>query len=154
MAKSIKDLLRLNESTVKRVVSSNVIIDVIYEALAEAVRKVVYDTYESNAINPYDRREDEGGLSDKANYNYKVEVSRNMFVVKVSNDTPANGNASDLASLIINGVGYDWQFSEMYNWQPYPRDFIKYARKRLINDGILKRVLKSELKKYGINLVD
>lgn len=153
--KTISELVSTTRSTYYQVVNDEDVIDIIKEALSEAVKEIVYKGYISNANEPYIRREDEGGLSDVRNYNHITKyLGKNSFVVKVSNDTESVGKGGDLTNIIINGQGYDWKHSEIYNLQPFPRDFIAYAKEELNRSGRLKEIIKQKLKSKGIKVVD
>lgn len=154
--KTISELVSTTRSTYYQVVNDEDVIDIIKEALSEAVKEIVYKGYISKANEPYIRREDEGGLSDTRNYNHMTKyLGKNSFVVKVSNDTEVVGTSGDLLSnIIINGKGYYWRNSEIYRLQPYPRDFIAYAKEELNRSGRLKEIIKQKLKSKGIKVVD
>lgn len=152
--KSIDDMIYKTKGLVHQALSSDEIIDLIKETMSEAVEEVVYATYESTAFTPYERRENEGGLSDVRNYKHEITITPDMFKIRVYNNTPSMGKEKDLSTLIINGIGYDWENSDIYKMQPYPRDFIKVALRELIESGKLKRLIKQKLESKGLRLVD
>lgn len=105
------------------------------EQLSEAVHKSVYNTY---VPEHYKRRADNGGLSDRTNFN----ISEADNSVIITNDTPLdNGNtAYRLDDIVVNGMGY----------MPFPRDFYSEAAENISETNTLTAIMKEGLKRRGV----
>jgi hypothetical protein len=55
------------------------------------------------------------------------------------------------ASIVDEGIGYEWKDSRIYQMQPYPRPFVENTFKELA-DGKAKQALIDGLKKQGIDV--
>lgn len=113
----------------------NEVAETAKEQLSEAVHKSVYNTY---VPEHYKRRTDNGGLSDRTNFNvYEADNS-----VIITNDTPLdNGNtAYRLDDIVVNGMGY----------MPFPRDFYSEAAENISETNTLTAIMKEGLKRRGI----
>lgn len=102
------------------------------ESMEMAVHKDVYAKYTpsgkgtayTNGVGGYRRRKGKGGLSDPSNFDIQIYQQPNGNIVGyVRNITRGVGKAFELDEVIVNGMGYDWTESRIYNMQPFPRDF-------------------------------
>jgi hypothetical protein len=137
---------------VKETVINNVI-DYIYEVMRNEIYMTVYNEYSPTQ---YERRYDSnGGLADKTQFNYKLDVSSNGFTINIFNDAKANGdnNGDYLDEIIVEGDKYTWEKSKIYEMQPFPRDFYQATLEELIDSGVLFNIVKTKLKDKGINII-
>lgn len=131
----------------------------VKEIESSTIQNVVYNEYEPYI---YQRREDNGGLSDVNNMKSRVAKTPNGFVLTVKNTTSLSGmvNAKNLAELVEYGDdnGYG-EYSYKYNRS---KDAIRYLKSRpfteettqyLIQSNSAERILKIGLQKRNIKIV-
>lgn len=138
-------------ATIIQAVTESTVIDYIYDVLQDAIEQIVYEAYKGS----YQRRHNVGGLADKKFFDFTVDkVSDNKMIINVYTNVKTNGrNKSDyLDKIIVEGDSYDWENSEIYKMQPFPRDFYEYAENELRSDPTFKKLLADSLKKKGITL--
>lgn len=123
---------------------------------SENIKEVVYNSY---APKVYDRREDNGGLSDIGNMKHQVISGGNHVVLSVDNTTMSNPNYNpnnkspfELAGLVEYGDGagfgeYDYKSSPDYL---QPRRFIEKTKQDLEN-GKAREIMIKGLIKEGIS---
>ena len=120
------------------------------KALREAIREA-YNEYTSSADNPYKRREyRRGGLLDR---NYMMDyISSDGLSVRVRQESPSPVGGKYLVDVYVTrGDLYNWESSEIYGLQPFPRDFYFYAKFKLeerlpelVKDAFEQRGIKAE----------
>jgi len=125
---------------------------------SQNVKDVVYNSYSPKV---YDRREDNGGLSDVDNMHHEIFAGGNTVVMSVDNETMSNPdympNFKDpfqIAGLVEygnnNGYGeYDYPYHEDYLKS---RAFIE-ATKQDLENGKAKEMFIKGLAKEGINSI-
>lgn len=96
------------------------------------IQTEVYDAYESEAIEPYERRGDGtrdgwGGLQNRDNMVAIVKDNGDKIEMSIVNMAHGDDDARNtyLAPWIESGTGYYWKNSEVYYKQPFPRPFTK-----------------------------
>lgn len=121
--------------------------------MKDAVEEVVYDAYTPSL---YERRGDNGGLSDPENLELvKIEkvshkVSKLVFE-NITRGNPAYFSGDKLldstAETIVNGIESNWSYSG--EWQE-PRDFVSRLRE-MINErkDLINNAIKKDLKNLG-----
>lgn len=113
---------------------------------------MVYDKYDSPAIEPYERRYDNGGLSDPRNI--KLVGSGpvpNGYYIEVR-DLAKDEDGLPLDEIIESGEGYHWKESQIYKKQPYPRPFYEAAEKFAVEGGWFANDLKKGLQDRGFTV--
>lgn len=133
-------------------------VQLMYEKMREMIYRTVYGQYTPTQ---YQRRYDSnGGLGDIGTYDFDLDVNSNGFTIKMytnaeGNSSYSNANLSGqpLDETIVTGVGYSWTESQIYENQPYPRDFYKATLDALIDGGELHYILENKLGEKGINIV-
>lgn len=88
--------------------------------------RVEHDVYPLYTPKQYKRREREGGIADPSMYGYTVDPSTQTLRVF--------DNRREVGVVEI-GVGYQWERSEIYGMQPYPRPYFNKAEQDIIADG-------------------
>lgn len=126
----------------------------IKEMESANVDEFVYSAYDPKE---YERRMNNGGLSDINNMSHTVNISSNSVELTVDNNTmsnpefmPRNGTPHEIASEIEYGYGYDYGgFGGAFEEE---RPFIRETRNEL-KYGQAKKLLQEGLKKQGINSI-
>lgn len=137
--------------TVKQTIVENAI-NYIYEVMKNEIYTTVYNAYDPTQ---YKRRYDSsGGLADMSQFNYKLDINNSGFSITVYDDAKANGDnhGEYLDEIIVNGDMYTWKNSNIYEMQPFPRDFYQATLEELIDKGELFYIVQSRLKDKGINI--
>ncbi len=125
----------------------------IYKSLEDDVAKEVVDTMKDrinedvyNAYSPtlYERRKENGGLLDDANFLTEM-VDDNTL--KVKNVT--HGSGKYIVPIIEEGVGYTWENSNIYGRQPFPRPFVANTREELRGEKLRLAISKALQKRFG-----
>lgn len=100
------------------------------ESMKMAIKKDVYARYRATG---YKRRKEDGGLLDDDNINVMVyrDSHTGNIIGYAKNTATGEGNAWELDRVIVEGVGYDWETSNIYFLQPFPRDFYKGTIERI-----------------------
>ena len=113
----------------------NEVADTVKDNMAEAVHTSVYDAYSPQY---YNRRMNNGGLSDTHN----MEVTEIKNGISVHNAAPLDNGHNDynLDEIIVYGLGN----------QPFERDFYAETAERLQENQEHTEALKQGLKKRGI----
>ena len=133
-------------------------VKLIYETMKDMVYEIVYNTYRPTQ---YKRRYDnDGGLGDMNTYDFEINnLTQDGFVLRVFSNATGNVNAPNpnlvgkpIDECIVEGVGYSWEASKIYQNQPYPRDFYTATLHSLIDTGVLYNILKTKLKEKGMNI--
>jgi len=86
--------------------------------------------------------------------NYSIDIEGNKIIIRLINNTLGNDDykyhSNDYIDLIIaKGNGYTWENSNIYNMQPYPRNFYETAT-QLLKDGDVRNTIIRELKSKGL----
>lgn len=115
----------------------NEVADTVKDNMTEAVHTSVYDAYSPQY---YNRRMNNGGLSDTHN----MEVTEIKNGISVHNATPLDNGRNDynLDEIIVYGLGN----------QPFERDFYAETAERLQENQEHTEALKQGLKKRGIEV--
>lgn len=115
----------------------NEVADTVKDNMTEAVHTSVYDAYSPEY---YNRRMNNGGLSDTQN----MEVTKIQNGISVHNATPLDNGRNDysLDDIIVYGLGN----------QPFERDFYTETADKLQENQKHTEVLKQGLKKRGIEV--
>ncbi len=115
----------------------NEVADTVKDNMTEAVHTSVYDAYSPQY---YNRRMNNGGLSDTQN----MEVTEIQNGISVHNATPLDNGRNDysLDEIIVYGLGN----------QPFERDFYAETVERLQENQEHTEALKQGLKKRGIEV--
>lgn len=129
--------------------------NIVKETMSKHVKTDVYDTYKSNAVNKYERRGDSGGLSDIRNYKSEINnIDKNLTEIFIYNDTKGNSSDGyrDIIPVIEYGEGYQWESSEIYKMQPYPRPFNENTASELRENNVISDTVKKVLKSKGYDV--
>lgn len=115
----------------------NEVADTVKDNMTEAVHTSVYDAYSPQY---YNRRMNNGGLSDTHN----MEVTEIKNGISVHNAAPLDNGRNDynLDEIIVYGLGN----------QPFERDFYAKTVERLQENQEHTEALKQGLKKRGIEV--
>lgn len=115
----------------------NEVADTVKDNMTEAVHTSVYDAYSPQY---YNRRMNNGGLSDTHN----MEVTEIQNGISVHNAAPLDNGRNDynLDEIIVYGLGN----------QPFERDFYAETAERLQENQEHMEALKQGLKKRGIEV--
>ena len=116
----------------------------------EVINEVVYNAYSPTY---YERRYEDGGLSDKENMEHDIEETANGFIISVKNITKGNDEYSEadghtdgyIADIIEEGKGYGYDLDSVIGARPFTeisQNVIDYTDK--IENTIIR-----ELKKKG-----
>ena len=116
----------------------------------EVINEVVYNAYSPTY---YERRYEDGGLSDKENMEHDIEETANGFIISVKNITKGNDEYSEaegytdgyIADIIEEGKGYGYGLDDVIGARPFTeisQNVIDYTDR--IEDTIIR-----ELKKKG-----
>ena len=131
---------------------------------SEKVKEEVYGTYTPKQ---YERREDDGGLSDVRNMKHDTEtLSDGGVVLEVRNETMSNEEflpdgkqPFEIAGVVeygqmYQGDVYDWPEGREPQNDDYklPRSFIEATRRELVARGVHVRKLRNSLRKQGLNV--
>jgi len=138
--------------TIKQAIEEDVI-NYIYKVMQEMIYASVYYQYEPTQ---YGRRyEEPGGLADINQFDYRIDMSQMGFTINVFDNAKAVGDnmGEYLDEIIIRGDMYTWTESNIYQKQPFPRDFYQATLEQLLDSGILFSKVKSSLKIRGINVI-
>lgn len=111
----------------------------------------VYDKYTPSGQNPYERRYDNGGLSDFRNIELVSSgPTANGFEIEVRDMAEGIDGEGPIDQVIESGVGYTWTESDIYKRQPYPRPFYEGAEKMMMQSGAFERALMDGLRRRGL----
>ena len=135
-------------------VLQNEVAEVVKQNMSETIIEETYTAYESEAIEPYERRGLDGGLADTSNM--VVERIDDTTII-IRNLTPGNDSYSiytdgPIDRIIVYGTGYQWDRSKIYRLQPFPRDFYAGTKARLEKNKNHIIAFKNGLKKRGLNI--
>lgn len=133
----------------------NEVAETVKQEMSETIKEETYNAYSPKS---YQRREDDGGLSDVRNMQTAI-VNANTIGIK--NETKGNAAYADardgydpgnIDEIIVYGSGYRWTDSEIYKTQPFPRDFYSGTVSRLNQNGNHIKALADGLRKQGLNV--
>lgn len=121
--------------------------DALKAEVRRSVETNVYDRYQPTA---YERRRDDGGLSDTDNYVTYTESIGNehtLFLDSITADNHYTGNGSrKITDVVETGKGYSY-------WEDaFPRPFMEKALEQGLADGSLENALYNGLQRQGIPL--
>lgn len=149
-----------NEGFYNRIVNDiketivNDCVKLMYEKMQEMVYRTVYGAYQPTV---YQRRYENGGLADMGLYDFQLDINTNGFTIRMYTDVEGadggNLQGKPLDECIIEGDNYSWVDSQIYQNQPFPRDFYKATFDALIYNGELHYILENELGKKGIKII-
>ena len=115
-----------------------------------AVFPDVYEKYTPHGKNPYERRYDNGGLSDYQNIELVASgTTGSGYEIEVRDMAEGIDGEGPIDQVIETGVGYSWTESDIYKKQPYPRPFYADAEKMMINNGLFENALRRGLQNAG-----
>lgn len=107
------------------------LIDVSYEVAEEikeiekeVIEEVVYNAYEPRF---YERRQEKGGLSDKANMQEEIDLTKDGLSISVKNVTKGNSEYSKtegytdgcISDIIEDGKGYGYDLDDYIGARPF-----------------------------------
>lgn len=150
--KNLNDLeAYIKKNAMQVLARSSEIERVMSEVMVQAVVDVVYGHYSPSV---YERRMDEGGLSDVRNYgitDFGINATGDVFIT-FENLTEGNDSMSGkyITDTIVEGRKEDW--NKTGEWSE-PRDFIGEAARRLRdNPSELINAFKNGLQSKGFNI--
>lgn len=99
--------------------------------IAYMVETAVYPAYSPTE---YKRRGTGGGLADKSLY----EVTNGDMTLTVSDNRREVG-------VVESGIGYQWENSQIYKMQPFPRPYFEQAEQNTAEDAepMIQQILSS-----------
>ncbi|MFC0903873.1 hypothetical protein ACFHWD_04105 [Clostridium sp. MT-14] len=154
MANSLQQLREQLISRAREVAQKDMT-EKIKDVEIETIEKTVYDAYYPMM---YERRMSNNGLIDRKNIDAQFTDNVNGISMYVTNNTRGNtkwimGSTSGYIEHIIEeGIGYTWEYSDIYKQQPYPRPFTKNTINDLKQNKQYVQALKNGLKKSGIDV--
>lgn len=143
----LKSLFRHLEKQATKVLINDVA-NVAKEEMSQTIKEEVYKSYSPTE---YERREDDGGLSDVRNMVAKPEGNNE---ISIRNMTTGSGDdySQLIDQIIVYGQGYTWEESEIYKMQPFPRDFYKMTAERLKGNQKHLTAFKAGMTKLGFKI--
>ena len=116
----------------------------------EVINEVVYNAY-SPAY--YERRYEDGGLSDKENMEHDIEETANGFIISVKNITKGNDEYSEaegytdgyIADIIEEGKGYGYDLDSVIGARP----FTEISQNVIDYTDRIDNVINKEFKRKG-----
>ena len=116
----------------------------------EIINEVVYDAYSPTY---YERRYEDGGLSDKENMEHDIEETANGFIISVKNITKGNDEYSEaegytdgyIADIIEEGKGYGYGLDDVIGARP----FNEVSQEVIDSTNRIENTIIRELKKRG-----
>lgn len=145
---SLEKALNRIKKDVKKTIE-NEVSNKIKETMKERIQEDVYDKYEPTQ---YVRRREDGGLLDDDNIKSKTISIKDNISLEITNETLSDSHLKRLDKVIEYGVGYEWEDSEIYKMQPYPRPFINNTKEQIDNENIHIDTLKKSLKSKGYDI--
>ena len=115
--------------------------------------KVMTEVYDKYKPTEYERRYDEGGLSDYRNIEIEernYDAGGGRYEIGVRNLTEGIDGEGPIDTVIEEGVGYTWKGSRIYAMQPYPRPFYAPAEAMIEEGNYLERALGEGLERNGL----
>ena len=111
----------------------------------------VYDKYTPHGkVMHYERRYDDGGLADPENIErVGGGPTPTGYEIEIRNMTEGIDGGGPIDQIIETGMGYEWEGSDIYKKQPYPRPFYDAAEKMMIRDGYFENALMRVLQAEG-----
>jgi hypothetical protein len=117
---------------------------VVTQEMSEVIKDVEYPKYTPTE---YVRLGDDGGLSDVRLM--QVEVL-NDNTISITNERM--DGSRDVAQIFASGVGYEWRNSEIYQMQPFPRDFYADTVLSLLRNRLHIQGMKKGLERQGLKV--
>lgn len=126
--------------------------DVVADEMSQAVYDIVYAAYPNPIV--YERRMDEGGLSDVRNVELtSIEVENNQIKLTIENLTEGQDNMQGKFITDTIEEGRKGNFNNPNGIWAEPRPFIKETVERLNrNPKELTKALKQSLKEIGFDV--
>ena len=116
----------------------------------EVINEVVYNAYSPTY---YERRCEDGGLSDKENMEHDIEETANGFIISVKNITKGNDEYSEaegyttgyIADIIEEGKGYGYGLDNIIGARPFNEE----SQEEIDSTNRIENTIIRELKKRG-----
>ena len=116
----------------------------------EVINEVVYNAYSPTY---YERRYEDGGLSDKKNMEHDIEETANGFIISVKNITKGNDEYSEaegytdgyISDIIEEGKGYGYGLDDVIGARP----FNEVSQEVIDSTNRIENTIIRELKKRG-----
>ena len=116
----------------------------------EVINEVVYNAYSPTY---YERRYEDGGLSDKENMEHDIEETANGFIISVKNITKGNDEYSEaegytdgyIADIIEEGKGYGYGLDDVIGARP----FTEISQNVIDYTDRIDNVINKEFKRKG-----
>ena len=116
----------------------------------EVINEVVYNAYSPTY---YERRYEDGGLSDKENMEHDIEETANGFIISVKNITKGNDEYSEaegytdgyIADIIEEGKGYGYGLDDIIGARP----FTEISQNVIDYTDRIDNVINKEFKRKG-----
>lgn len=124
----------------------------VKEIESENANEFVYNSYDPTV---YERRGNDGGLSDVRNMNHVVDTSGNSTTLEVTNDTMSNPDFlpwQDTPHKIAQEVEFGFGYNYGNGNEPYAQE--RPFQRETINElatGKAKKLLQKGLKELGID---
>ena len=142
--RNINDLQKYTRQTAAKILQTTVT-EKAKDVLMDCIDRA-YNEYKSRADRPYERRYSNHGLGDRdllKQYKYNSGLT-----VRIRQEAQSDYNGKYLVDVYVTrGDLYNWK-SEIYNKQPFPRDFYEYAEQEFAKK--LPDIVQKEFRKYGI----
>lgn len=157
-----KDLKSLFKHIEKNVAESmkDEVAETVKEVEQEAIENVVYDAYSGEHPWVYERRKDDGGLSDKENMHEVVTVVNGNVILSITNMTTGSQEPDLYIAPLVEfgdnaGYGeYQYKFNRDNTAYQYlqPRPFTEATIENLRESGVHVIALKDSLKRKGFKI--
>lgn len=136
------------EDAIDRTMQTDVADDVKL-VLAESVEQNVYEKYTPTG---YTRRGNKnGGLADPSVMEVRYSPTEHLLEVQDMSRDEFSGRL--IAPVVEIGEGYEWEDSQIYKKQPFPREFHRPAEEMMIDRGLLEDALRVGLAREGFKTV-
>lgn len=115
----------------------------VSEEVKEVYKEEVEYMYEEFQPLSYERRYENKGFGDDANWDIDVKVSNKGLELELTNETKAVNSRLRLDKIIEEGI-YDW-----HGVNPEERPIYERTSERIRNEQVVENTLESELRKLG-----
>jgi hypothetical protein len=153
-AKNMNELAKMLEKHIESALNKEVA-KTVKEEMSQVIKDETYTAYEPAS---YERREDDGGLSDIRNM---TTTTVDNTTISIKNETKGNADyayardgydSGNIDEIIASGSGYKWITSKIFRLQPFPRDFYAGTVARLNQNNTHIAAMAEGLRRQGLNV--
>jgi len=151
---SVSKKLQQVLAQVQKAVSDTLAGEVLAEAQVAVVQNVETVVYGRYTPQEYERRGDNGGLSDMGNVVGTMVSPTHLQVTNITPPNPVNGTTDkDLTATVEEGLTYNYDYynpgNRRHDYWASPRPFMAHAADELREDGRVKDALVAGLRAQG-----